>query len=61
MTGDPPPKKPAKQVSTPSSAQMARKNRLAEELRANLKRRKAAARRHKDTDDGGSSSDDNEP
>ncbi|MBS0253474.1 MAG: hypothetical protein JSR78_20635 [Proteobacteria bacterium] len=54
MNEDLPQKPPAK----PSSARMSRKERLAQELRANLKRRKAATRRHKwtDGDDGETSS-----
>jgi hypothetical protein len=50
IMGAQPPNKPQ-----PSSAQLKRQQRLAEELRANLKRRKAAARREKS---GGSAGED---
>ncbi|CCB63891.1 hypothetical protein RLW55_00870 [Hyphomicrobium sp. B1] len=62
MSGDLPQKPPANPGAKPSAAQMSRKQRLAEELRANLKRRKAAARRHKETDgdDGETSSGNHE-
>ena len=58
MTGDPREKTLATPGSKVAANQSKRKERLAEELRANLKRRKDAARRHKDanTDDGGASS-----
>jgi hypothetical protein len=58
MSGDLPQKPPVNPDVKPSAARMSRKERLAEELRANLKRRKAAARRHKETggDDGETSS-----
>ncbi|MFA5955374.1 hypothetical protein [Hyphomicrobium sp.] len=62
MTGDLPQKPPANSGTELSAAQAKRKARLAEELRANLKRRKAAARRHKGDEDGhgGTSSDNDE-
>ena len=41
-------KTPANSGAKQSAARMTRSDRLAEQLRANLKRRKAAARRHKD-------------
>jgi hypothetical protein len=62
MTGGLRGKAPSTPGSKVSANQSARKERLAEELRANLKRRKAAARRHKDaeTDDSEASSSDGE-
>jgi hypothetical protein len=48
MAADQPEKSPANSGSRQASVAMKRKERLAEELRANLKRRKAAARRHKE-------------
>jgi hypothetical protein len=53
MTGDMSQKPPTNSGKKPSATQVTRKDRLAEELRANLKRRKAAARRHKEADKGG--------
>lgn len=48
MSGNGPPKTSANPGERPSVTRMTRKDRLAEELRANLKRRKAAARRQKE-------------
>ncbi|MFT3729816.1 MAG: hypothetical protein QM780_18660 [Hyphomicrobium sp.] len=54
MNEELPPKPSVNSGAKPSSQRMTRKERLAEELRANLKRRKAAARRDKETKaDGG--------
>jgi hypothetical protein len=63
MTGDLRKNAPAVPGEKTAANQSARKKRLAEELRTNLKRRKAATRRHKDvdTDDGEASSGDEEP
>ncbi|RUO99724.1 hypothetical protein [Hyphomicrobium sp.] len=58
MGGQPPGKTSTNAGAKSTPAQLKRQQRLAEELRANLKRRKAAARRHKedgmvDDDDAG--------
>ncbi len=53
MAGDLPDKPPVNSASRQMSAAMRRKERLAAELRANLKRRKAATRRHKEDVVGG--------
>lgn len=47
MTGNFQPKPPGNADKAKSAGKLTRQDRLAEELRANLKRRKAAARRQK--------------
>jgi hypothetical protein len=48
MTGNSQPKSPVDTVTGKTPRKMTREDRLAEELRANLKRRRAAARRLED-------------